>query len=759
MDKLAVQEVLARLIAAGPPSMRFLLSGRDGTGLQRGSLRARGDLREIGVRDLRFSASEAHELLPLLTTEQIDRLLARTEGWPVALQLARIWLDADPARSALLEGFSGQTSEVAEYLAEQVLGDLSPELQTILSDVALLDALNPDLVTVLTGSQQSWSRLVDDGRLDHFLVPLDEEHYWFRLHHLLLDFLRARRREHGVDGREQHSRASSWFERHGRLRDAVRHAVLAEDIPRAAALIERSGGWELVLFGGTAIMRALLRLIPANRIAEFPRMQIFHAFLAAKDGDLNLAVHLFDGVTGAVGGAASPALRRDILIVGHLIHRYTDSPVTGEELDALYRDYDALAASDDIARATLLNSACLLAFGLGDVPATLEACGRAVREMRRIGSVLGLNYCLFHLGLAQLHLGERREAEATLREAAAMAEENFGSDSGLKAIADIYLSLALHARGDIAGTAERIEASLEQVERADGWLDLYAEGYEVAIASASARGDRAAATSLVERMVTTASERRLARLERLASVFGAQLAVLAAFGPGPNRPDATAVRRILLDRNLQWVPGVWQERPSVWREHHALGVVHVLAALVLEDSAGGQAIIADLDAAARSGDRRRHLRVLAALRAALELRNRDARDVIPDFIPHLEAAVREDDTQFLVDFGPALLPLLQAAWAWSREHGISSRVRQVLAVSVTTLARAATATEVSIALSARELEVLGELAAGAPNKVIARNLQMTENTVKFHLKGVFRKLQVRHRAEALQAARTRGLLR
>jgi LuxR family maltose regulon positive regulatory protein len=83
----------------------------------------------------------------------------------------------------------------------------------------------------------------------------------------------------------------------------------------------------------------------------------------------------------------------------------------------------------------------------------------------------------------------------------------------------------------------------------------------------------------------------------------------------------------------------------------------------------------------------------------------------------------------------------------------------VLAVSVTTLARAATATEVSIALSARELEVLGELAAGAPNKVIARNLQMTENTVKFHLKGVFRKLQVRHRAEALQAARTRGLLR
>ena len=51
-----------------------------------------------------------------------------------------------------------------------------------------------------------------------------------------------------------------------------------------------------------------------------------------------------------------------------------------------------------------------------------------------------------------------------------------------------------------------------------------------------------------------------------------------------------------------------------------------------------------------------------------------------------------------------------------------------------------------------------ELASGAPNKVIASNLQMTENTMTFHLKRVFQKLCVRHRPEALQAARARGLL-
>jgi LuxR family maltose regulon positive regulatory protein len=62
-------------------------------------------------------------------------------------------------------------------------------------------------------------------------------------------------------------------------------------------------------------------------------------------------------------------------------------------------------------------------------------------------------------------------------------------------------------------------------------------------------------------------------------------------------------------------------------------------------------------------------------------------------------------------------------------------------------------------LSERETEVLTELVQGSPNKVIARALQMTENTVKFHLKNVFQKLGVKHRTEAIRAAREQGLIR
>ena len=737
----AVQDVLTRLVHEAPPTVRFVFSGRDLSMLPRADLRTRGELLEIGAEQLRFGRDESKSLLPLLSKEQLDRILERTEGWPVALQLARLWLQAKPERSSLLDAFSGRTTEVAEYLTEQVLADLAPDLQKVLSEVAILDALNPALVAEVTGSPDAWRRLLDEGRLEHFLVPLDAERYWFRLHHLLLDYLRARHRTTGEDLSALHARASVAFERDGDPLEAVRHAVLADDITRAARLIERTGGWALVLFGGTVRMRALLNLLPLSRIGEFPRVQVFQAFLAVKDGELARGQRLFEAVVASGAAAKDPALARDQLIVGHLIGRYADYPVAAGELEALYHEIDALPATDDIARATLLNTACLLAFGTGNMRAALEAAQRAVKEMRRIGSVLGLNYCLIHLGLAQFHLGERREAEATWREAAAMAEENFGADSGLKSIADVHLAVALHARGDVGAAAQLLEGALGHVETTDGWLDLYAEGYEAAIANAVARGESSRAADLIVRMKRTAAARGLPRLDALARAFKARLAGTS----GSTTPD--------------WQAGWWKSRPTIWREHHAAGILLVQRALAEHRGNDALTILDDLEASARSADRHRQLRQLAVLRAAALHQQGDEIAALAGLVTVIEAAAREDDTQFLVDLGPTVLPLLQRAWSWSREHWPGASGRQVLATAVTTLVRASEALDAPGTLSARELEVLVELASGAPNKVIARNLQMTENTVKFHLKNVFQKLQVRHRAEALQAARARGLLR
>jgi two-component system response regulator NreC len=62
-------------------------------------------------------------------------------------------------------------------------------------------------------------------------------------------------------------------------------------------------------------------------------------------------------------------------------------------------------------------------------------------------------------------------------------------------------------------------------------------------------------------------------------------------------------------------------------------------------------------------------------------------------------------------------------------------------------------------LSARQLEVLEELALGHPNEVIARNLFISVNTVKFHLHAIYERLGVHNRVEAAAAlAARRGVL-
>lgn len=64
----------------------------------------------------------------------------------------------------------------------------------------------------------------------------------------------------------------------------------------------------------------------------------------------------------------------------------------------------------------------------------------------------------------------------------------------------------------------------------------------------------------------------------------------------------------------------------------------------------------------------------------------------------------------------------------------------------------------SLGISGREREVLALLAAGRSNKEIARQLEVSPNTVKTHVSRLFEKLSVRRRTEAISRARELGIL-
>lgn len=753
----SVEQVLNPLVSSLPPALQLVLSGRERPTIGVAELRGRGQLIEVQAAELRFNLEEARHLLPELPEGPLQGLLAITEGWPVALQLCKLWLAREPRRASLIPKFSGRVLEIAEYLTEQVLADLPEDALAILQDVSILESFNADLIEALGGASENWFRLLRAHKLESFLMPLDDEQYWYRLHHLLSDFLAGRLRESQPERvLRLHAAASAWFESHGMLREAVQHATAAGDHARTAALIDRAGSWEMVIHGGYGLMRTLLRFMPKERERDFPRVYFAKLLQLAKEGRVQEAMESFNAYrrqtedfTQLVGAPPS-SVKRDALMVKHLLCRYADVHLAPDAIAQIYRECEELDPSDGVGRSALLNTACLIGLGLGDMQVARVACQRAIESLRRIGSVLGVNYCYLHLGQAHLHLGERREAEAMFRESLAMAEENFGVDSGLKAMSDVYLGFALYGRGDIAGAQAHIFNSLENIETGDGWFDAYADVYEILMAMDFHRGGVAAVESVVDRALLTAKRRGQPRLESLAHALHARFAAAAG--------ELTAASVALAKVQPAYSAARWTHDPFWWRSDFAAGSAIALLHLAEGQLAEGEQTLGALHEACTQQRRFRQRAVVTALQCAVRFRAGRQEEAARTLAGALEDRLVEDDLQPLVDLGAVLVPVAQFARKWALESGVSAQARRALGQLADRGADVSVQDAQSRVLSPRELEVLIELARGAPNKTIARALQMTENTVKFHLKNIFLKLGVQHRAAAIRAGREQGLL-
>lgn len=255
-----INRLVNQLIRQMPANMHLLITSRERPALSLAELKAHGQLLMLDSRDLRLCVSEARRILPAeLSERDVETLVERAEGWPAALQLARVWLDEHKDRATHIQHFSGGIAEIADYLAEQVIIDFPEHLQSFLLQTCILERVNGDLANEVCMRGDAWQALDDLSRICSFVLPLDDRSCWYRYHHLFVEFLRERlRRRPEIDERELHARASAWYERNGCLPEAVDHARRAGDLERAAALIEEAGSWELLVTHGSGLVRNLI---------------------------------------------------------------------------------------------------------------------------------------------------------------------------------------------------------------------------------------------------------------------------------------------------------------------------------------------------------------------------------------------------------------------------------------------------------------------------------------------------------------------
>ena len=284
-----IHAFMSRVVTHLVPEVHFVIITRADPPFPLARMRLEGQLAEIRSKDLRFTESEASQLLrdsvdlPLQSdvVEKIDQL---AEGWPVGLKLAAISLQQKRNPEAVISQLSMQPDRVfADYLFAELLQHLDPPLQVLLARTAIFERLSEPLVELVRPADLAVSISAEFisslWTSSFFLSALDLDGTWYRFHHLVRKFLLQQLAliESPETVRNLHLQASVWFLEHGLLKEAVEHACLCGDESYMVRSAE-AGVYDAIIDNNWRLLELWLDALP-NSMKSRPLFMVAEAYL------------------------------------------------------------------------------------------------------------------------------------------------------------------------------------------------------------------------------------------------------------------------------------------------------------------------------------------------------------------------------------------------------------------------------------------------------------------------------------------------
>lgn len=733
------------------PQLRLVLVTRAEPRLRLSRLRLEGHVTEIGADDLAFTEGEAHGVCVLsghpLAGREFADLLRRTQGWPAGLRLALLNLsDSRAAGESRLHEFGANNRRVAEYLLEEVLDQLSASDRRFLLATSVADQMTAELARTLSGrvdSQQVLEGLVARNALT---VRLSDRPGWFQYHPLLRELLRERLAAENPDSvYELNGLAADWYAAAAEPIVAIRHYSVARDwnavmrvlsavalpmvlSPHAAALVSA-----LSVADAEAAVRPTVPTLLAAMVCAYQR----HEFEA-------MSRHT-DDAARLVEGSADPEAAATILIaVARLVRARTIAP---GELTASAGKLMELANDLPRQRFPAAPAYTLIASNNHAIGLVLEGhldeayvgltAARSGAEHARMGllEIAATSY----LSLIAVMSGDLVRARVTSAIAMDMAERR-GWVNEPQRLAAVAAATLIHLH------AHELEAAQEQIDSA---LSSALPETDVAgrlIVNIAAVGVATARADLVEARV------RLKRLVTEQDAMGDLPDLLARWS------RATHAEVMLLAGDPHEVLALVDDPGGEIDYASALErVVRAKALLALADPAGA---LDALGPAKQFSDYRVQATEAAICESIAYLRLH--RDVA--------AVARFADAVALAQPMGLLAPFVSAgaqiATHLIRQEHLSDEYREFVGeLIVATGPGTANADSVQVdpmravpAFTERELAVLQYLPTLLRASDIATDLFVSVNTVKTHLRGIYTKLGVNNRREAVRQARHLQLL-
>ncbi|WP_298745796.1 LuxR C-terminal-related transcriptional regulator [uncultured Brevundimonas sp.] len=735
---------------AAPAETRFVAATAADAGFAR--MKARHEIQELRAGALAFTLDEAKAIANAgpaarLTESEADALWRRTQGWPAIFQLL-VQAAAD-SRSAsdrlVIDRITGRDSDLCKYFSGDFLKSLDGDLLEFCIDASILGDVSAEYFNYVFDRTDAAACIekLSVGRM--LLQPVDRTQSAYRFHPLLREFLEHRFSiQHGDAISKLLARAAGWQRQNRNSRESISMSLRAGETDSAAEVASENMMDIALRQGEIDQIQSWQGSFSAAVVAGTPTIALGLAWAQIFSHDHKRATGLLADLRAVDLAAFDRHTARQMECWRDLIAAIGEA--TSDDFIESRRQCEAWLESyrdaDLVCKGAILTCLCFIA--------TSEHRFDDQRalwiEASSVNNISHHRYALGWLHSATIFAALSRGDMYAAADLLAQARDDDNARIDSTPFSASLLNTLEFELGYETGRPDGIETRVDEIldfARRHGVVDFTFSAYRTAAAIARRNGDLNAAMALLQDMRATAAEFGFARLDALARLELADLLAAAnpegatALLPGRNDPVFLSshgpylrARRSLTEARI----AVRQERFHLagrlanaalgHARRSGLGRLEISALLcgaaayaaTEREVVAGQRATDAVQIASRLGcrrtllDERRALEALGPIAAPLL-------DLIPDEGELGRAETRPGDRRPRLPGGPDL-----------------------------------------VVLTRKELTILQKIREGCSNREISLTHRISEDTVKWHVRNIFMKLNVKNRVQAILKAEQTGVL-
>lgn len=746
--------ILNTLLRQSPDNLRFAMAFRErppGLDIAMFLLEGRGET--ITAEELRFSLPDIARFFDTeLSRRELTSVAASSAGWPIALRIYRNAVQAgvppdDPV---------GAKETVAAWIESRLWRGLSTDDREFILDVSLFDWIDAELIDEATGQRHSRRRIESMASLAGLLQITGSGTTTMKLHPLIREYCANKLfRENPTRFRAVHAGIARGLARRGHVEDALRHSAEAGDAQLTGQIATDAGGIHLWIGRGFDALRGMDDWLTADAVAAYPRLALIRCVLLSLSGDMDGARRVYQqtaiesaGFSRSPGGDEDPEMKRDHLIALGLMLVLACSPLSRyEPLVSTVAEIARQPDTDPLLRGIIRYGLCLVMTEKAEFERAAEWAERVRADLRQ-HTLYITPHLDCQLGLAAMAQGRTTEAANRYSRALELSRVGHLGNAGTAMVGEILMAELELERSAQPSRRHPQLGSLRLLGEWGTWFDVYAAN--AAIATELALHDQGVDRALAVLENATEFARATERLALITFLSALRVSVLTI---GDRVEDAARAWRS--DELPREDEGCVDFKAYRWREVEALaeGRLRLLIAQAEFDAARRFASLVSEATNERRLVRARMRMLVLSMR--LEALAGDPERATGHLIAYLAAYADSDYLRPLARERGLTAPLLDAV---VNSRAAPSVVDTAIELrTALTASRQTTPDQLEPVLNPREIEVLQRLQSQS-DKMIAKDLNLSYDGVRYHVRRIFAKLGARGRFDAVHRARTQGLL-